>query len=105
MTTVKRMRDEDIICHSLKRLRCSSPPIIPNTFTILSKIQTDIIKINDKLNQVSNIYKEINLLNKKLDKTLEMTATIIQQQKTIHNLEEKIKEFTTIKDSDMSYVV
>ena len=31
MTTVKRMRDEDVICHSLKRLRCSSPQN-PNIF-------------------------------------------------------------------------
>ena len=105
MTTVKRMRDEDIICHSLKRLRCSSPPITPNTFAILSQIHSEISKINTRLNQVSNINNEINLLNKKLDKTLEMTATIIQQQKTIHNLEEKIKEFTSIKDTDMSYIV
>ena len=105
MTTVKRMRDEDVICHSLKRLRCSSPPITPNTFAILSKIQDDINKINDRLNQVSNINNEINLIHKKLDDTLAMKNTIFQQQKNIHSLEERIKEFSSIKNSDMSYII
>ena len=104
MTTVKRMRDEDVICHSLKRLRCSSPQN-PNIFVILSQIESDITKINTRLNQVSNINNEINLIHKKLDKTLEMKDTIIRQQKNIHILEEKIKEFTSIKDTDMSYIV